>query len=31
LIKGNTLPPETVKITGDIHWKTQQRAKQPKR
>ncbi|WP_293746139.1 choline dehydrogenase [uncultured Paraglaciecola sp.] len=31
LIKGSVLAPELVKVTGDTHWKTQQRANQPKR
>jgi choline dehydrogenase len=31
LIKGHSLPPETVTVTGDPQWKTQQRANTPKR
>jgi choline dehydrogenase len=31
LIKGHHLPPETVKVTGDVQWQTQQRANTPKR
>jgi choline dehydrogenase len=31
LIKGTVLPPETVKVTGDTHWQTQQRVNSPKR
>jgi choline dehydrogenase len=31
LIKGHVLAPETVKVTGDIHWQVQQRANQAKR
>jgi choline dehydrogenase len=31
MIKGHTLPPETVKVTGDPQWQTQQRANTPKR
>lgn len=31
LIKGNTLAPETVKVTGDLHWQSQQRTNQAKR
>jgi choline dehydrogenase len=31
LIKGHSLPPETVTTTGHSQWKTQQRASQPKR
>jgi choline dehydrogenase len=31
LIKGHSLPPETVTTTGHTQWKTQQRASQPKR
>jgi choline dehydrogenase len=31
LIKGHHLPPETVKVTGDVQWQTQQRASTPKR
>ena len=31
LIKGEILAPESVKVTGDTHWQTQQRANQAKR
>jgi choline dehydrogenase len=31
LIKGHSLPPETVEVTGDTQWKIQQRANTPKR
>jgi choline dehydrogenase len=31
LIKGHSLPPETLKVTGDTQWKIQQRANTPKR
>jgi choline dehydrogenase len=31
LIRGHHLPPETVKVTGDVQWQTQQRANTPKR
>ena len=31
IIKGHTLPPETVKVTGDPQWQIQQRANTPKR
>ncbi|MBU3005761.1 choline dehydrogenase [Paraglaciecola arctica] len=31
LIKGHTLAPETVKVTGDLHWQSQQRTNQAKR
>jgi choline dehydrogenase len=31
LIKGHHLPPETVEVTGDVQWQTQQRASTPKR
>jgi len=31
LIKGEVLAPESVKVTGDTHWQTQQRANQAKR
>jgi choline dehydrogenase len=31
LIKGSVLRPETVKVTGDTHWQTQQRSNHPKR
>jgi choline dehydrogenase len=31
LIKGHTLPPETVTITGDTQWQIQQRGNTPKR
>jgi len=31
LIKNQTLPPETVKVTGDTQWQIQQRANTPKR
>jgi choline dehydrogenase len=31
LIKGTVLPPETVTVTGDAQWQTQQRVNPPKR
>jgi choline dehydrogenase len=31
LIKGHSLPPETLEVTGDTQWKIQQRANTPKR
>ena len=31
IIKGHTLPPETVTVTGDPQWQIQQRANTPKR
>ena len=31
LIKGSVLAPETVTVTGDTQWQTQQRVNQPKR
>ena len=31
IIRGQTLSPEKVKVTGDPQWQVQQRANQPKR